>query len=392
MFRVEKTEENGGLTLRLVGRIESTNASVAECAIFDAIGEFAGPLTLDAEDLEYVSSAGLRVILRIKKANKTTRIVNVQSDVYDIFDMTGFTEMMEISKAFRKFSIEGCEVVGEGANGVVYRIDSDTIVKVYRNADALDEITRERELARKAFVMGVPTAIPYDVVKVGDKYGSVFELLNASSFASILQKEPERYEELARESVEILKIMHATRLKPGELPDIKDEARSWAEHAGNFLTQENREKLHRFIEEIPDTVNMLHGDFHLKNVMRQGKENLLIDMDTLTMGHPVFELAAIYLAYVGFAEVDPACIKKFMGIDNDLARKFFDATMKAYFDTDYAVFLAEIEQKLRILCFTRLIRRTLRVMPEGSEERARAVNFYAEELNRLLPLVDKLYF
>ena len=122
------------------------------------------------------------MLLRLKKAHNGFKIINCKPEVYDIFDMTGFVEMMEISKAYRELSIDGCEVIGEGANGIVYRTDPDTIVKVYKNHDALEEIHNERELARKAFVMGIPTAIPYDVVKVGDYYGSVFELLNAKSF------------------------------------------------------------------------------------------------------------------------------------------------------------------------------------------------------------------
>ena len=74
-------------------------------------------------------------------------------------------------------------MIGEGANGKVYRVDRDTIVKVYRKPDAIQEIQRERELARTAFVAGVPTAIPYDVVRIREGgYGSVFELLDATSF------------------------------------------------------------------------------------------------------------------------------------------------------------------------------------------------------------------
>ena len=150
---------SNSLTVKLTGRISSSNAAEVEEKIKKEIGSFKGELTLDASGLEYISSAGLRVVLRLKKDNPSTKIINCTPEVYDIFDMTGFTEMMEISKAYRKLSTDGCEVIGEGANGKVYRIDEDTVVKVYKNSDALDEIKNERELARKAFVMGVPTAM-----------------------------------------------------------------------------------------------------------------------------------------------------------------------------------------------------------------------------------------
>ena len=188
------------MIVQLTGRIDSSNAAEVEKQIGEQIGDFTGEIELDAGALEYISSAGLRVILRLKKANASTKVINCNSEVYEIFDMTGFTEMMDISKAYRKLSVDGCEVIGEGANGLVYRIDADTIIKVYKNPDSLAEIQNERELARKAFVMGIPTAIPYDVVQVGELYGSVFELLDAKSFAGLIRDGVD-VEALAKDSV-----------------------------------------------------------------------------------------------------------------------------------------------------------------------------------------------
>ena len=193
------------LTIFLKGHIDSANAPEVE----DRITEIRGSVphqsvVMDLQDLQYISSAGLRIILRLRKRLPDLKLINVSQDIYEILEMTGFTEMIEVEKAYRRLSVEGCEIIGEGANGKVYRIDRDTIVKVYMNPDALPDIKRERELARKAFVLGVPTAIPYDVVRVGEGYGSVFELLNASSFAQILKKEPERFEEIAEMSADLL--------------------------------------------------------------------------------------------------------------------------------------------------------------------------------------------
>ena len=383
---------SNSLTVKLTGRISSSNAAEVEEKIKKEIGSFKGELTLDASELEYISSAGLRVVLRLKKDNPSTKIVNCTSEVYDIFDMTGFTEMMEISKAYRKLSTDGCEVIGEGANGKVYRIDEDTVVKVYKNSDALDEIKNERELARKAFVMGVPTAIPYDVVQVGDLYGSVFELLNAESFAKLLIADPSQTRALARQSVEILKTIHSTQLKPGELPDKKAEALVWAEFCRDYLPGDVGEKLVSLVKEVPETLNMLHGDYHIKNIMRQNGENLLIDMDTLAMGHPVFEFSAIYAAYIGFSCIDENNVEKFLGITHDTAVLFWNETLKAYFETDDESVLAEIENMSAIICYARILRRTVRKAKEDEEYKARLIEYCKNALCDLVPKTDKLYF
>ena len=59
-------------------------------------------MVLDAEKLEYISSAGLRVILRLRKQEPELAIVNASPEVYEIFEMTGFTEMMPVSRAYRR--------------------------------------------------------------------------------------------------------------------------------------------------------------------------------------------------------------------------------------------------------------------------------------------------
>ena len=171
---------NDLLTIFVNDRIDSLNANSVEESLFKIINENQfKDLILDLEELNYISSAGLRIILKVKKAFSTLKIINVNNDVYEIFDMTGFSEMIDIEKQYRKLELNNAKEIGRGAKGIVYRYSDEIIVKVYKNPDSIDEIKREHELARRAFVLGVPTAISYDIVKVGDKYGSAFELLDA---------------------------------------------------------------------------------------------------------------------------------------------------------------------------------------------------------------------
>ena len=273
------------LTIFLSGRIDSSNVGkIEENVQAQLAGKGNIEVVLDATELEYISSAGLRMILRIKKSYPELKITGVNSDVYEIFDMTGFTEMMTIEKAYRTVSVEGCEVIGEGANGKVYRIDGDNVVKTYKNADALKDIQHEREVARLALVLGIPTAISYDVVKVGDSYGSVFELLDAKSFAKILAREPERFDWCVKEYVGMLKKIHGTVIPEGKLPSFKEKVLKGIRKTKGVLTEELGEKLVKMTEAIPDDDHMIHGDYHTKNIVLAGDEVLVIDMDTLTSG------------------------------------------------------------------------------------------------------------
>ncbi|MCQ2449438.1 MAG: anti-sigma factor antagonist, partial [Clostridia bacterium] len=353
MSLITAKNENGVLQIGLQGRIDSTNAASVEAEIDAARTEAHNEIVLDAENLAYISSAGLRVILHVRKQEPTLKIINAGSEVYEIFEMTGFTEMIPVSKAYRKLSVDGCEVIGQGANGKVYRIDADTIVKVYFDPDALPDIHRERELARRAFVLGIPTAIPYDVVKVGDGYGSVFELLNAKSFAKLIKAEPEKLDEYIGLYVDLLKKIHATEVDPDDMPDMRAVAVDWAKFLIPYLPEEKGEKLVKMVENVPADNHMMHGDYHIKNVMMQNGEVLLIDMDTLCHGHPVFELASVFNAYIGFSELDHSISESFLGIPHDIAVAIWERMLPLYLGTDDAEKIKSVADKAMLMGYVR---------------------------------------
>ena len=383
--------KNGALVIFPEGRIDSSNAAAAESEIesLRAVNP-AEELILDLEALDYISSAGLRVILRLRKDTASLRLINASPEVYEIFDMTGFTEMVSVEKAYRRLSVEGCEVIGRGSNGKVYRLDADTIVKVYFNADALPDIQRERELARKAFILGIPTAIPYDVAKVGDSYGSVFELLNAKSFAKLIVSEPENEDKYIALYVDLLKKIHATEVKPGDMPDMKEVALGWARFLHGHLPDAQHEKLVSLIEAVPENYHMMHGDYHVKNVMMQNGEVLLIDMDTLCYGDPVFEFASIFLAYQGFGELDHEETKRFLGLEHTFAGEFWKKTLRLYFGTEDETVLQAREDRARIIGYTRLMRRTIRRIGYDDPRGREIIENCKARLAELLARVDTL--
>ena len=381
------------MTVNLKGRIDSNNAAQVEKDILTELqGSSGQPVILDAADLQYISSAGLRVILRLKKAHPELRIINVNSEVYEILDMTGFTEMMPVEKAYRVVSVEGCEEIGRGANGTIYRIDQDNVVKVYNNADALADIQHEREVAKLALVLGIPTAISYDVVKVGDSYGSVFELLNARSFSKILANEPEKMDWCVQEYVKMLKTIHGTLVPAGKLPDMKETVLGWARFMQGYLPEAAGRKLLALVEAVPHDDHMIHGDYHTKNLELQNDEDLLIDMDTLAVGHPIFELASMFNSFVGYSELDHSVIRKFQGFDFETGSSFWHKSLAAYLGTNNQRKIKEVENKARIIGYTRLIRRSIRRKGLESETGRAEIALWTEELLALLAQTDTLLF
>lgn len=391
MSLVTKRIEDNILYLELNGRIDSSNADQAEEEI-QAIKAAHPDLqsVLDAEHLEYLSSAGLRVILRMRKDTADLKIINVNTEVYEILDMTGFTDMITVEKAFRRLSLEGCELIAKGGNGTVYRYDSETIVKIYHNGASLEEIRLEKDLCRKVFIKGINTAIPYDVVKVGDYYGSVAELLSAKSIAKLLRANPENLEEYVTVYTELLKKIHATPVKPGEMPSIKETGVKWVKFLQPYLPAEQWEKLLAMMNALPEPEFMIHGDYHANNVMIQNGEPLLIDMDTVAYGHPVFEFASIYLGFVGYCECNHEGTMDFYSLPYDITVKIWETLMKQYFE-DEAVRM-DVTRKAQVIGYARMMRRTIRRNGLNTPDGQELIALCKQRLTELLPQVDQLHY
>ena len=383
---------DGVLTIYMRDRIDSNNAHEVEKEVFDCVAAHQTQAVIaDAENLQYISSAGLRIILRLIKTVPDFRMINVSSDVYEILDMTGFSELITVEKAYRIFDVSNCEVIGEGANGKIYRVANDLILKVYKDADSLEDIKRERELSRTAFVLGIPTAIPFDVVKVGNTYGSVFELLNAKSFAELLRDDSSMVDFVAEETVKLAKTLHSTQA-PAGIPRHSDVAHQWLKEAKSSLDAEHFAKLSALIEAIPETGTMLHGDLHIKNIMQYEDESLLIDMDTLSEGHPIYELACIYNAYEGFGICDPGVFQRFLSVDAAVVKQLLHRILELYLDTDDEDRINEVKEKASVIGLLRVLRRIIRIGEQDTPDGSRLLAACRDRIYHSVDHLDTLTF
>lgn len=95
---ITKTAEGDKLTLVIQGRLDTTTAPQLESELKSSITD-TGVLVLDFKELQYISSAGLRVLLSAQKvmSRQGSMVVrNVNEDVMDVFELTGFSDILTI--------------------------------------------------------------------------------------------------------------------------------------------------------------------------------------------------------------------------------------------------------------------------------------------------------
>ena len=342
----------GEATLTLCGRLDTAVSSQVSADINQLLAT-AGTiqhLTVDAGQLEYISSSGLRILLMLAKRFKQFRITEVNPEVYDVLSMTGFTKMMTVERALRQLSVDGCEVIGVGGVGTVFRLNDDTIIKVFREGTTMDEVRKEITMSKEAFVMGMPTAISFDMVRVGSQYGLVYELLHAQTLSACLKQAPERVDELARKYAGLFRQMHAIQVPAdSSVPDALEHERNQVLHIRRYFPQEKIDLLLQLLDTVPASNSLLHLDLQAKNAMIQNEELMLIDMGEVGYGHPILDLAHAYSAMVSLV----GDYDKIIGIPRELGTELWNRTIDYYFEGLPADVVALRKEQIKALSCVR---------------------------------------
>lgn len=327
-----KLTKNGTCaTLQLSGRLDTATSQQVQAYIdreLATIGEVR-QLVCDASDLTYISSSGLRVLLFLRKRFPDFRLTEVCTEVYEVLEMTGFTKMMTVERALRRMSVEGCEEIGRGGVGVVYRINDDTIIKVFREGSDINEVRREITMAKESFVLGMPTAISFDVVRVGSQYGLVYELLKAETLSACVRRQPERIDEFARLYAGLFRQLHSIRVsQPSLIPSVMEREEQAIRHIERYFDAASIDLLLRIAENIPQGDRLLHCDLQTRNAMMQGDELMLIDMGEVGYGHPMIDLGHAHSAMVALV----GNYDQIIGMPRELGNDIWNRAMKYYFE------------------------------------------------------------
>jgi uncharacterized protein (TIGR02172 family) len=325
---------DGVLTFSLDGRLDTEASAKFEAELAEISRN--NPhisLVFDAEKLQYIASSGLRTILKMGKTEKDFSLENVSDSVYNVFEMTGFSRIMKIRKALRKIDLDKCEKIGFGGNGAVYRVSEDEIVKVNYNPSTYATLDLELSKAKEAFLLGVPTAISFDLVDCGEgRRGVVYETIKSKSLGETIQNNPELMEELTDRYIEQINKLHSIRTDNPVFGSMKDNYRTQVENASKYLTEEEGKMLEMILEVLPEGDVLVHGDAHPKNIMIQNDEMLWIDMEGMSVGHPIYDLISIAVVLNGMRTDEMAI--GICGMDNATVIKLKDCFIRKYFKTE----------------------------------------------------------
>ena len=292
---------------------------------------------IDLDKLEYLSSSGIRILVKLEKRLKDRLVIrNVSPAVYDIFDTTGLIHVMDIRRAVKSFDISGLEKLGQGVSGSVYKVDEELIVKIYNPDVTYEMAEKEQTASRESFVRGVPTAIAFEIIKSNGSYGVKYELMNGTTLGRAFMKNMDGPEELVEKYVALTKQVSEAQIEQGVFPKTKDVVMGYLANLQTTLNQEDYELIYDLLNMIPEGERFVHGDLHPGNVMLQNGELLLIDMADVSVGWEFYDLTQIYndidysLHLQGFTKT----VELSVGMKKEVLEKVWKMFLSKYYETE----------------------------------------------------------
>ena len=222
---------------------------------------------------------------------------------------------------------------GGGANGESYnhKTDPSVMLKLY-HPGMIEQPLEEMMLARKVYDMGLPTPEPGDYVVTEDgRLGIRFRRIQGKkSYSRATGDEPEKVAFFAAEFAQMCKELHATHVDTTQFENVKDRYYRLLKE-NPFFTPAEKDKLTRFIADVPDEDTAIHGDLQYSNAIFVGDKRYFIDLGDFSYGHPRFDVAMVYLCC---CLSDEAFIRETFHMPKSLSTEFWRCFAPCYFGAD----------------------------------------------------------
>lgn len=259
-------------------------------------------------------------------------------------------------KNCRFVSVEGCELIGQGKHGKVFRLNEEQIIKTYYDKSSLSIIEREREYSKKAFVLGIPTAITFGLVETELGYGVIYESAGIMPLGTYLESHPDKLDEYAKKFADILVELNNTEADTTVFESIHEwYIEQLKSIPTKFLSKKDIASLIHIVEAIPVKTTFLHTDFHTQNVMiDKNGELLLIDMADIGYGNNIFDVASSYMTLCYMPKTNKKESKSVSGLSPKNSLKFWNTFVRRYYNTNDDELISAYELRLRLLSYVRM--------------------------------------
>ena len=288
----------------------------------------------------------------------------------------------------QEFDNTGLKLIGVGKNAEVFQIDDERILKLYRESVTGEVSYSQYKTSRYAYKFGINTAKVYDYVKCGNRYGIIFEYVKGQKLAQYMSAPGIDGVDAARKLGAMLRRIHELEIDRDNLLPLKTVYKAKVERFSRFMTEEQTERLVKLIDLLPGKPVVLHGDFHKGNIFVRDKEYVVIDLDNMSYGSPLFDFIKMYCTEKITEKDLPEDLARYYreaGITDETICEYMYHILEGYFKTTDRKLLEKYDE-----IFTKMSKfyRFFAPLFSYTEEDTERGRKYVEEK---LPDVEKLF-
>ncbi|MBR0295083.1 MAG: TIGR02172 family protein [Bacilli bacterium] len=234
----------------------------------------------------------------------------------------------------RKINLDDWILFGGGATSDTYyhKNDDKVMLKVFLPTVDRSAPIREFELTDKVYKLGVKTPRAIEMVEANGRIGIIYERITGKvSCARMMADHPELIPQVAKEYVREVKILHSTKCDTNAFEHKKDIARKQVINAKS-VNDEQKGRLLRFIDSIPDADTCLHCDLQMGNLIKAHDEYYWIDLGDFAYGYPLFDIASVMFAADTLAHTEKT--QELYHMNTEQLRLFWKCFLKEYLESD----------------------------------------------------------
>jgi uncharacterized protein (TIGR02172 family) len=186
-----------------------------------------------------------------------------------------------------------------GRTAELYPWEGGCVLKLYYDWFELEGIRFEQKMARAVHSSGLPVPAVGEILQVNGHNGLIYERFDGPNMWELLEKQPWRVFEFARQTAKLHAGMHSNTLQP-DFPSQRRRLERKLSSAETISDSEKKSFLSA-ISTMPDGSSICHGDFHPGNILLSSTRAVIIDWIDASLGNPLADVARTTIILLGAA-------------------------------------------------------------------------------------------
>lgn len=200
------------------------------------------------------------------------------------------------------------KLLGNGATADVYEYGNDKVIKLFATGSSIDTVRWEYNKTLSAYESNLPVPKIYDIIEYNNRYGIVMEYVPGETFKCLIDKDimqvsageisssifAERILEYVKQTARFLFDIH--KIKTDQI-EAMDNQMLRGVKGNQFLSDEEKKRVIKIIEDLPKGNSVCHGDPNPNNIIVNGDQFKFIDWVNSGVGNPMYDIAEYVLMF-----------------------------------------------------------------------------------------------